>query len=102
MEQDIGWTTCAGFDPCEQWKKYPRRSTTLHAKENGMGPGVRTFDGILGQPGQPGAKGVDWNAALAAAEDDGITWWVVECERHFDDFSAVAPSYAFLKSLGLN
>ena len=35
MEQDVGWTTAAGCDPCEQYAKYPHRSPTLHAKENG-------------------------------------------------------------------
>ena len=57
MEQDVGWTTCAGADPCEQYVKYPGRSPTLHAKENGMGKGVKEFDAILGRPGKPGAVG---------------------------------------------
>ena len=102
MEQDVGWSTCAGVDPCEQYEKYSHRSPTLHAKENGMGPKVTKFDAILGKPGEPGAKGVDWDALVDAAEDDGVKWWVVECEKHFEDLSAVTPSYAFLKSKGLN
>ena len=40
MEQDVGWSTCAGVDCCEQYVKYPFRSPTLHAKENGMGKNV--------------------------------------------------------------
>ena len=102
MEQDVGWTTCAGFKPWEQWTKYPHRSLTLHAKENGMGPNVKEFDAILGQPGKPGAVPVDWDKVLAGAEADGVKWWVVECERHFDELTAVTPSYQFLKSKGLN
>ncbi len=97
MEQDVGWTTCAGHDPCEQYKKYPHRSVTLHAKENGMGS--KKFDGILGQPGL-GAKGVDWDKLAVAADADGVKWWVVECERHFDTLEAITPSFAFLKSKG--
>lgn len=101
VEQDVGWSTCAGVDPCTTYKKYPHRSPTLHAKENGMGPGVKTFDGILGKPGLPGAKPVDWDCLIAATEKDGIEWYVVECERHDGDLSAVLPSYNFLKSKGL-
>lgn len=101
MEQDIGWTTFAEFDPCDQWRKYPHRSPTLHAKENGLGKDVIAFDGVLGQPGKPDAKPVEWDRVLPAAEDDGVEWWVVECEKHADDLSAVAPSCRFLKSLGL-
>jgi len=102
MEQDVGWTTCAGEDPCAQYAKFPHRSPTLHAKENGMGKDVTEFDAILGKPGKPGATPVDWDALVPAAERDGVEWWVVECEQHFEDFSAVLPSYNFLKSKGLN
>ena len=100
MEQDVGWTTCAGADPCEQYRKYPGRSPTLHAKENGMGKGVKKFDAILGQPGQPGAVGVDWDKLFVATDKDGVKWYVVECERHCDDLSAIKPSFEFLKAKG--
>ena len=102
MEQDVGWTTCAGVDPKEQYVKYPHRSPTLHAKENGMGKDVKEFDAILGKPGKPGATPVDWDGLIPVTERDGVQWYVVECERHFDDFSAVLPSYNFLKAKGLN
>jgi len=112
MEQDVGWTTCAGdfikgVNPMAQYKKYPHRSPTLHAKENGMGKDVKKFDAILGQPGCDAngkrcATPVDWDALVPVAEADGVKWWVVECERHFEDLSAVTPSYKFLKSKGLN
>ena len=107
MEQDVGWTTCAGdfikgVNPMVQYKKYPHRSPTLHAKENGMGKDVKEFDAILGQPGKPGATPVAWDELLPVAEADGVKWWVVECERHFEDLSAVTPSYKFLKAKGLN
>ncbi len=101
IEQDIGWSTCAGVDPCATYERYPHRSPSLHAKENGMGPGVTSFDGILGKPGLPGAKPVEWDRVIAAAEKDGVEWFIVECERHDEDLSAILPSYAFLKSKGL-
>lgn len=101
MEQDVGWTTCAGVDPCEQYEKYPHRSPTLHAKENGMGKDVTRFDAILGRPGLPGATPVNWDRLIAATEKDRVEWYVVECERHGDGLSAVMPSYNFLKAKGL-
>ena len=99
MQQDVGWTTCAGYDPCEQYVKYPGRSPSLHAKENGMGKGVKKFDAILGQPGQPGAKGVDWDKLFKAADKDGVKWWVVECERHAGSLAAVKPSHSKITHL---
>ena len=100
MEQDVGWTTCAGADPCEQYVKYPGRSPTLHAKENGMGKGVKEFDAILGRPGKPGAVPVDWDKLFVASDKDGVKWYVVECERHEDKLWAVDESIKFLKSKG--
>ncbi|HBJ60095.1 MAG TPA: hypothetical protein DDY72_06720 [Verrucomicrobia bacterium] len=97
MEQDVGWTTCAGVDPCVQYKKYPGRSFTLHAKENGMGSAK--FDAILGQPGE-GAKGVEWDRLFKVTDADNVQWYVVECERHDDSLFAVKPSFEFLKSKG--
>jgi len=102
MEQDVGWTTCAGEDPCAEFRKYPGRSPLLHAKENGMGKDVASFDAILGRPGKPGATPVDWDAVIETSEANGTEWFVVECEKHFEDLSAVTPSYNFLKMKGLN
>ncbi len=101
MEQDVGWSTCAGVDPKIQYKKYPHRSPTLHAKENGMGKNVKQFDAILGQPGKPDATPVDWDGLFPVTDADGVQWYVVECERHFDDINgAVIPSFKFLQSKG--
>ena len=111
MEQDVGWTTCAGdftpgLNPMDQYKKYPHRSPTLHAKENGMGKGVVKFDAILGQPGCDAngkrcATPVDWDALFPVTDKDGVQWYVIECERHFEDINAaVRPSFEFLKSKG--
>jgi sugar phosphate isomerase/epimerase len=93
MEQDVGWTSFAGYNPCEQYAKFPGRSPTLHAKENGMDE--PEFDAILGRPAK-GVKGVEWEKLFPVAEKDGVEWFVVECERHFDSLEAVKPSYAFL------
>ena len=67
-----------------------------------MGKQVKAFDAILGKPGKPGATPVDWDGLIPVTEKDGVEWYVVECERHQDDLSAVLPSYNFLKAKGLN
>ena len=110
MEQDVGWTTCAGdmfpgLSAVEQYKKYPGRSPTLHAKENGMGKGVKKFDAILGKPGcdengKPCATPVPWDDLFPVTDADGVKWYIVECERHEDTFDAIKPSIEFLKSKG--
>jgi len=111
MEQDVGWTTCAEQDPCYWFKKFPHRSPTLHAKENGCGTdknGKRQwapdFGGILGQPGHlpdgTPVKGVDWDALAPVADEVGVKYWVVECERNQDNLKAITESFAFLKSKG--
>jgi sugar phosphate isomerase/epimerase len=95
MEQDVGWTTAAGYDPCEQYVKYPHRSPTLHAKENGCVYSADNkriwadqFDAILGQPGKfkdgRTVAGVDWDRLFKASDADGVKWYVVECEKHED------------------
>jgi len=97
MEQDVGWTTAAGRDPCIQYAKFPHRSPTLHAKENGMGS--KKFDAILGQPGD-GAVGVAWDRLFPVTDADGVKWYVVECERHFDSLMPITESFKFLQSKG--
>ena len=112
MEQDVGWTTAAGYDPCEQYVKYPHRSPTLHAKENGClydaafkRVWADSFDAVLGEPGKFNdgrtVKGVDWDKLIKAAADDGVKWYVVECEKNEDKLSTIDSSFKFLKSKGL-
>jgi len=100
MEQDVGWSTCAGVDPKAQYIKYPGRAPTLHAKENGMGKNVKEFDAILGRPGKPDAVPVDWDGLFPVTDADNVQWYVVECERHFDTLDAIRPSWEFLHSKG--
>ena len=97
MEQDVGWTAKAGFDPAEQYRKYPHRSIALHAKENGFG--AKDYEGIVGHPGE-GVKGVDWDALFNVTDADGVEWYIVECEGHFESLYAVKPSFEFFKSKG--
>ncbi len=94
MEQDVGWTTSAGYDPCQEYVKYPGRSFTLHAKENG------SPDAILGQKPSNGKTPVNWDALFPITDKDNVQWYVVECERHCNSLKAITSSYDFLKSKG--
>ncbi len=97
MELDVGWATFAGADPCALYKKYPGRSYTLHARENGKGaPGVKI---IVGQP-QPGVKGVEWDRLFPVTDADNVQWYVVECAGLTKDLTEIKPSFDFLKSKG--
>ena len=111
MEQDVGWTTAAGYDPCEQYAKYPHRSPTLHAKENGCRYTADfkriwadSFDAILGKPGvfKDGSTvpGVNWDKLFKTTDADGVKWYVVECEKHEESLLAVDASFKFLRSKG--
>ena len=111
MEQDVGWTTCAGADPCAQYAKYPHRSPTLHAKENagyldesGHRRYAPVFEGILGQPAKFNdgrtVTPVNWDALFPVTDADGVAWYVVECEKNASNLKAVTESFKFLQSKG--
>ena len=46
---------------------------------------------LLLLPGLSSAEG-------AVTEKDGVEWYVVECERHFDSLEAIGPSFVFLSN----
>ena len=72
----------------------------MHAKEdNGRRLHLDTFSSILGQPAV-NAKGVDWKKVSAAADADGVKWWIAECEWGRDSLHAITESYKFLQRLG--
>ena len=61
--------------------------------------GSKKFDAILGQPGD-GAVGVAWDRLFPVTDADGVKWYVVECERHFDSLMPITESFKFLQSKG--
>ena len=47
------------------------------------------------------ATPVPWDRLFVASDKNKVEWYVVECERHFDDPNgAVKPSFQFLRSKG--
>ena len=113
MELDVGWCVCAGQDPCYWFKRFPGRSPTLHAKENGgyLTPKPEQkrsfaphFEAILGKPGKfddgKTVTPVDWDKLFPVTDACGVKWYVVECERNAANLTAITESYKFLKGKG--
>ena len=95
-----------GIEPGEMLWMPDSGDSCFTLKFEPLPKGVKKFDAILGQPGcdengKRCATPVNWDAIAVAADKDGVEWWVVECERHFDDPNgAVKPSFQFLRSKG--
>ena len=45
---------------------------------------------------------MDWDKLIPATEEDGVKWYVVECERNAANLKAIDESFKFLKGKGLN
>lgn len=95
LQQDVGWTTAAGYDPAAMIRKYPRRSQIIHCKPT-MVPGDKGR-AILGE------DSVKWLPVFEAARDVGATEWLtIEQEAYPDGMSpmeCVALSLAGLKKI---
>jgi sugar phosphate isomerase/epimerase len=68
LQQDVGWTTVAGYDPAEMIRKYPGRSQVIHCK-----PSM-----VKGDEGRAiiGEDSVKWVPVFEACRDAGGTEWL--------------------------
>ncbi|MFD0674739.1 sugar phosphate isomerase/epimerase family protein [Cohnella sp. GCM10027633] len=71
-EFDLGWVKVAGQDPAEYVKKYAGRLPLVHAKDF-KADGTDT---------EIGKGSVDWDSALAACEEVGVEYVIIEQERY--------------------
>lgn len=72
-EFDLGWVKVAGQDPATYIKKYAGRLPVVHAKdfkEDGTDTEI-------------GKGSVDWDSALAACEEVGVEYVIIE-QEHYD------------------
>ena len=93
LQQDVGWTSHAGFDPAEYVRKYPGRTKTTHFKAHVAGDdaGKKPF---IGQDSQ------DWHSIIKACHEVGGTEWLtVEQEKYPDGMSPMDSSKVSLKGL---
>lgn len=91
MQVDAGWSFRAGVDARDLFKRYPKRSTTIHVKAYSS-----TNDTAV-----VGADDVPWKEVLASAVSDGACeCFIVEHERHEGDPMAnVKACLDYLRSI---
>lgn len=90
-EFDLGWVKVAGQDPAAYTKKYAGRLPLVHAKDF-KADGVDT---------EIGRGTVDWDAALAACEESGVEYVIIEQER-YEESSLVSArkNFEYFKARG--
>jgi len=91
-ELDLYWTAFAGFDPAAQINRLAGRVPLVHLKD--MAAKSRTFAEV-------GHGTLDFPAILAACDEAGAEWMIVEqdrCER--PPLESIGMSLAYLRSLG--
>jgi sugar phosphate isomerase/epimerase len=95
LQQDVGWTTVAGYDPAALIRKYPGRSQIIHCK-----PSM-----VRGDKGRPiiGEDSVKWVPIITACKEAGGTEWLsIEQEAYLPNTSpmeCVEMSLAGLKKI---
>ncbi len=96
LQQDVGWTTTAGYDPAAMIRKYPGRSKIIHCK-----PAV--VQGDEGRRPILGEDSVKWAEVLVAAKEVGGTEWLtLEQEAYLPNttpMECVEMSLAGLKKI---
>lgn len=77
LQQDVGWTTVAGYDPAEMIRKYPGRSQVVHCK-----PSM-----VEGDKGRAiiGEDSVKWVPVFEACRDVGGTEWLTIEQEAYPD-----------------
>jgi sugar phosphate isomerase/epimerase len=92
-ELDVYWVAYAGEDPIATLRKYAGRVPLVHLKDMTPGPD-RTFAEV-------GHGTLDFPAILAAADEAGAEWLIVEqdvCQR--PPLESVGMSLSYLRSIG--
>lgn len=94
MELDLFWTTKAGQDPVEIFKKYPGRFELLHCKDM-YTKQEPFFDTVGVEDFAPVGDGVlDFNRIFAEAKTGGVKYYVVEQDlSKGSPFDAIKTSF---------
>jgi len=96
FELDTYWVAHGGASPVAWINKLGSRVPLLHLKDMTM-HGREQFMAEVGE------GNLDWDGILAAAQDAGVKWYIVEqdtCER--DPFESLAISFNNLKAMGID
>jgi sugar phosphate isomerase/epimerase len=85
MELDLFWTTKAGQNPVEIFKKYPGRFQLFHMKDMfSKGAPIFTTDGVT-DFAPVGSGLIDFKKILAAKDIAGMKYMIVEQDESKDD-----------------
>jgi sugar phosphate isomerase/epimerase len=97
FELDLYWVQHGGGSPVAWIKKLGCRAPVVHFKDMGITPEMQQFYAEVGE------GNLDWCSILAACEETGVQFAVVEqdtCQR--DSLEAVAISYRNMKAMGMS
>jgi sugar phosphate isomerase/epimerase len=90
-ELDVYWLAKAGEEPTEWMNRYKGRAPLIHLKD--MTTDAEQFFAELG------TGGVDMDGVLAAGEQTGVQWWVVEQDvSRLTPFESIEISINYLKT----
>jgi sugar phosphate isomerase/epimerase len=104
MEMDLCWTTVAGKDPLEYFKKYPGRFPLVHVKglrkapEAGPTAAIPTVLTDITNVGS-GGDTIDWKRIFAHAKEAGIKHYFVEHDVPKVPLDSLKASYDYVKQL---
>lgn len=90
-EFDLGWVKVAGQDPAEYVRKYAGRLPVVHAKDFKED----------GKDTEIGKGTVDWDSALAACEEAGVEYVIIEQEQYdVSSLESAKLNFAWFKERG--
>ena len=91
-EIDTYWVQAGGGNPVDWCKKLKGRLPLIHLKDYGVGPDGKPFFAEIGN------GNLDFHSIIAAAEDSGCEWFIVEqdvCPG--DPFESLAISFQYVR-----
>ncbi len=97
-EIDTYWIQAGGGDPAAWIRKCAGREPLLHLKDMRV---TVEREQLFAEVGE---GNLNWPAILAAAQEGGVEWYLVEQDRCYDrdPFESLAISYRNLKAMGLS
>jgi sugar phosphate isomerase/epimerase len=88
-----------GQDPAALLRKFPGRFVSLHLKDLRRDKAPDNTGEVADEDGRPLGQGkVDWPAVLAAAQQEGVKWYILEDETP-TVWQAIPQSLKYLKSV---
>lgn len=91
VEMDLCWAVKGGADPVDYLRRYPKRIQMLHVKDLGPAPDYAMVP--------VGGGTIDFAPIFAAAEADGVKYYIVELEGAASTMKAAEQSYRYLSQL---